>query len=275
MFTPFVWMFKSENFKKHFWYLFLTFFKFFIPSLVLFIMLIVFTKNEQFDVLYSYAFYILGISFPFLCVIGYFWELTSSIINRDVSIQAASIYNGKVNLIESITLPELKTFKFIWRGFASVVATSIMFLPFVMFLIFTGFIDGTTGMFCRVSHIYLGGYIGLYVVLLFLMPAFLWNYAKENSVVATIDLRKAIYIAGNYPLRYIWAILRYIVVYVGSSFAFVQLALLLGVDTQNFDFSVFYLLKLFILLTFVYVFYIYSVYVYAYLLGTIAPQAEA
>ena len=134
MLKPFIWMFKTEDFNKHFWYLFFTYIKFFVLAVIAFILGFIFWDSMP---IASGVYYVLGGIFlvcPFLCVQGYFWSLTENIISRDWDISASSIYNGKIKNVFKVTLPEINTFKFIWRGVASVVATILMFIPFVLLL---------------------------------------------------------------------------------------------------------------------------------------------
>ena len=89
MFKPFSWMFKIDNFKEHFKYLFLILFKFFIPAICL-SCVILFCKTLP--PLWGYVCSILSILLfiaPFFCIQGYFWELTSQIISRDFDVTGA------------------------------------------------------------------------------------------------------------------------------------------------------------------------------------------
>ena len=117
MFEPFIWMFKAENFNKRVLQLFLSMLLLIIIALVLYAVS-AFLIN---DFYIKYTLLILAAIFYIsssLVVQGYFWELTSSIISRDVDIIANNIYSGKIKSVFVISLPEFKPAKFIWRGFA-------------------------------------------------------------------------------------------------------------------------------------------------------------
>lgn len=273
MFEPFIWMFKAKNFKKHFLYLFLSYFKFLVPAL-LFCYVSLYFRSEPivFYILLGLAF-LSFVAAP-LCVSGYFWELTYTIIHRDLDVKAANIYDGKINIVENITLPELKTFKLIWRGFASIVATILMFLPLVLFLYITGVLNASFTDLYRNFEFYNNAYWLLYIIFLFLVPALLWNYARTNSVVATMDISKAIYVTGNYTFKYIWNIFRYALIYVICSYLISRLIVLLGLQSGNFEMSLDYIARLSLFGFIIYVYNLFSLYIYAYLLGTITPPAE-
>ena len=142
-----------------------------------------------------------------LVVQGYFWELTSSIISRDVDIVANNIYSGKIKSVFVISLPDFKPAKFIWRGFASIVASIMMVLPYALLVFSTAFTDVFTLPMLEIGNfhsIYAICYNLLYVFFFAFLPAMLWNYAKENSVFAVWNIRKAVYLLGTYPGKYIF-----------------------------------------------------------------------
>lgn len=105
------------------------------------------------------------------------------------------------------------------------------------------------------------------------MPALLWNYAYKNSVVAVWNIRKAIYLMGNYPFRYIFNTILFILIAVGSSFVdgfagnFMKVAFTSG-DIIGMVLSALLLFLLSLK-------NIYLIFVFAYLLGTIAPTSES
>ena len=141
-----------------------------------------------------------------LVVQGYFWELTSSIISRDVDIVANNIYSGKIKSVFVISLPDFKPAKFIWRGFASIVASIMMVLPYALLVFSTAFTGVFTLPMLEIGNfhsIYAICYNLLYVFFFAFLPAMLWNYAKENSVFAVWNIRKAVYLLGTYPGKYI------------------------------------------------------------------------
>ena len=210
---------------------------------------------------------------------GYFWELTASIISRDVDIAASNIYSGKIKSIFKISIPEFKPFAFIWRGFASVIASILMFVPFVLLVMSTLY---TQIFFLPYDNIefyhklYAISYNIIYFLFFSLIPALLWNYAKQNSVVAVWDLRKAMYLLETYPLKYIWNsilfilfyLFNYAILYVVQKYIF-NLNFVKIASTGVLSMSIF----LFIFVT--YLIYLYSLHVYSYLLGTIAPISES
>ena len=169
----FVWMFKKEGFKKHFAYLFIMTVLFFMVSFGLIVQK-------------SFILSLIGILIIFLSLfllLGYMWELTGNVIDRTFDINANQIYDGKIKKVYNIELPELDIKKFIWRGFASVVANIILFIPYVL-LIYIGMTNGTVTGFEPPLII-------LIVLFILLLPAILWNYAKENSIFSVLNIFKA------------------------------------------------------------------------------------
>ena len=275
MFKPFSWMFKIDNVKEHFKYLFLIFFKFLIPSICL-SCLIIFDK--ALPILLGYICLLLAILLfiaPFLCVQGYFWELTSNVISREWDVTSANVYNGKIKQVYKIELPAISTRKFIWRGFASIVANIIMFLP--LFSAFTLF--SITGIELYNNDFFNSQYygvIGICVVYAFLAPALLWNYAKQNSIFSVLNFPKAIFIAGNYTGRYLLNCLLFAVFTLLPSYVYPFLSTYLipySLDYTN-PANIIYVINFIIISILSYIFYLYSVFVNAYLLGTITPPSE-
>lgn len=270
-------MFNIDNFKEHFKYLFLILFKFFIPAICL-ACLVLFCKILP--PLWGYVCSILSILLfiaPFLCIQGYFWELTSQIISREWDLTGASVYNGKMKQVYKIELPDINTKKFIWRGFASVVANIIMCWPlFAVFTLSTSL--GIAGVMYLGTNIfemqsYSTAIMGASLLYVFLAPALLWNYAKQDSVFAVLNFRKAIFVAGNYTGKYLLNCILYAIFNALPSYLIIFLFTLLQI--QNPDFSnPLYFINLLIFGVVVYITYIYCVFVNAYLLGTIAPPCE-
>ena len=264
MFEPFIWMFKNTDFKQHFVYLFFIYIKFFVLALICYLIGFVFFHNP----ILIPVFAILAILFfvaPGFCIQGYFWELTENIISRDWDIKAANVYNGKIKEIYRISLPELNTVRFIWRGFASVVATILMVVPFGLLITSGTFLSTVCAMSIPAALL-------LYIFLCTFIPALLWNYAAKDSVFAVWNIRKAVYIMGNYTGKYIWNTILFIIFYL---FDYVLLAFITYLlKLNNIDLSLLSWVKAFILLLLGYAQYIYCVYVYAYLLGTITPPHE-
>ena len=286
MFEPFIWMFKTEGFKTHY-------IKILITSIILFVAGIISTFPTVFlgtalfvfNPILSIIIFALGIFLAcssFFMVQGYFWELTEQIIDRTCDIKSASIYNGKISQVYTIVLPEWNVLKMIWRGFASIVATIIMYIPWGI-LIYTCLLaqQKTAIDFAnRLSLISVEPTLWipmelLLLIFIFLIPGLLWNYANRNSVVATLNIRKAIYIFGNYPLKYILNLLAM------ALFYFVDMGLTLGLiklfHIDSLAQSSNHILAGILLLlfsTFVFIKFLYKIFVYAYLIGTLAPSGE-
>lgn len=274
MLKPFVWMFSIENWEKHFRYLFFTFFKFIFPAIILYVVGCCSIGN------FSLCCYLLsGVLsiLPFLCIQGYFWELTSQIISRELDVTGSNIYNGNIKQLYKIELPLINTRKFIWRGIASFVANVIMFCP-ILSLFYISTITGILGANILDSNIfenpsYYYATILAWIIYGFLVPALLWNYAKQDSVVAVLNYKKAIYIAGNYTGRYILNNIIFLVFNAILSFIFSAIFNLLSLQSLNFS-EPSMVLTLLVLGTVIYIIYIYCTFVNSYLLGTIAPPSE-
>ena len=260
LFEPFVWMFKYKLFKKHYLYLFLftlicLFMAFIIPYLLV-----------KFINIFGIQYYITILSvvlvlIPLLILQGYFWELTEAFIERDIDIKSANIYNGRIKEIFIIEFPEIRAFKLIWRGIASIVATFLLSLPF-WFMIYSG----------NVTKLTLVNQLICYVFWCLFVPALLWNYAHRDSVVAVWNLRKAIYLMGNYPFRYVWKILLIVANFAVDYYALTYLIKIFGLFSP--EMSVVYILKLASVILLATIKYLYDIYVCAYLLGTLAPVDE-
>ncbi len=282
MIEPFIWMLKHKDFKKHFGYLLGILLKFFIPAIILTVLFFVFHNNFSFDIQFLFlALIILLYIAPFLCLQGYLWELAGNIISRDWDIEANSVYNGKIKQVYKIELPELRTFKLVWRGIASVVANILMSVPLLLLVLSSSILNiiGCTyfGTAMYENPSYIIAMFGAFFIYWFLVPAFLWNYANRDSVVAVWNLRKAIYISGNYTGKYI--LNGTVFCFFNSFFSAVTSAIFSLIfifpgithDIMN-NYLAFGILVLSSIL--VYLIYIYCVYVDAYLLGTIAPPHE-
>ena len=175
--------------------------------------------------------------------------------------------------IYKVTLPELKPFKLIWRAIASSVAIAISFYPFLLIglialgiSIFTNPID----IMSSIMQLFTSAYIGLLILFLLLFPGLMWNYAKQNSVFAGLNIRKAIYLLGNYPAKYLMNTFLIILVSAISGGVTYFLSICTGLG-KNVDINIyeciFYLVTLFISL--------YTVYINAYLLGTISKSWDS
>ena len=275
MIQPFIWMFKHKDFKEHFRYFVRVLLMFFISNIILTFFLLtghqIIAKHIQL-ILIIVSFFLYAA--PFLCLQGYMWELTGNIISRDWDIVANSVYNGKIKQVYKIEFPETKTLRLIWRGIASVVANILMAIPLILLLLISGVL-GVLG--CKIFNTsvfanpaYPFALIGAVLMYWFLIPAFLWNYAHRDSVVAVWNLRKAVYIAGNYTGKYIlnstiFCIFNFVVSFL------VQVLFILGQISPTIPFIFVILHTVGVISYFI---YIYCIYVDAYLLGTIAPPHE-
>ncbi len=280
MIKPLIWMFKTENFREHYWKLFKNYVIFVLLAFAIMVLSVGF-KDYQ---LISYSLLCLScviFIIPFLMCQGYFWELTDEIISRDYDITASEVYNGKISQIFKITLPRWDLKRFIWRGVASIVATMILFVPMIAMFVF-GAILGTIPAYevysIPIFSIYsfnITPMILLCLMTYLIIPALLWNYAKRNSIIAVLNLRAGIYLMGNYAGRYFFNSFCFIVYYFID---YLIMALLVKLFFGNGilaaqdnilglilfgAFSLIWVLK-----------YLYTIFVGAYLLGTISDPGD-
>ncbi len=275
MLEPLVWMFRNKDFKKRFLQLCLTL----IVALLILIGLLFSTNVIEFTFLNGQ---ILNILFTVVCfftsliIQGYFWELTSNIISRNWDISASNVYSGKIKERFFIDLPKFNVIRFLWRGLASIVATIMMMLPFVL-VIYTSvlttpafnfdveYIEGLSVVY-QVS-------CGIVLVMLFIaLPALLWNYAKQDSVFAVWNFPKAFYLIDSYPLQYIKNLILFVIFYLLNTGIiyllnyFFMIVMQLSPQENPLVYVMIGIISTFM--------YLYSLHVYAYLLGTIAPVSE-
>ena len=288
MFDFLIWMFENKDFKKHFLKLFCLIFIFWFPLFI--ITACIYMHNELFSaqiILYLKLAFIIALLLPFICVSGYFWSLTDNIIFRDTDIVTNSIYNKKIAIKNIIKLPEWNTKKFLWRGIASIVATVIMYIPFIL-VVGSSYLNVAesaeywkwsgeqTAMFTN----------GIAIFAALFIPALLWNYARRNSVFAVLNIPKAVYIMGNYPFRYIKNTALFIIIYFIYTIIVTSFANVMGFSKElcaNVDGYIVFsvttdftniFIKLAILILGCYFISLYFMYVFAYLLGTLAPNDE-
>lgn len=261
MLEPFLWMFSIKDFKKHFLYMF---FFGLISYIIGYAMIILppFGGLIIINQVLAFIFLIL----PTFYTTGYFWNLTEEIINRDWDIILHNIYDGIIKEYYEIALPELNLGKNIWRGIASTVAMILLSLPFI-FIIATGTLFNALASLPPVASLVIPIFLTLFI------PALLWNYAHRNSVVAVWNIRKAIYLMGNYPLKYILNTIIFVIIYATNGFIDYLAQQFLRTALTNFDPVGLTLSALVIFLMVLK--YLYFIYVYAYLLGTIAPTSES
>ena len=232
MFEPFIWMFKTKDFFKRYLQLIIVTLSFIIFAVLSFLIGAYVPLPNQVKA----GFFILAGILPVLLTLliqGYFWELTAKIISRDVDIAASNIYSGKVKSIFIIELPEFQPFKYMWRGFASVIASILMFVPFILLVISSTY---TQIFFLPYDNIefyhrlYAISYNIIYFLFFALIPAMLWNYAKQNSIVAVWNLNKAIYLLETYPFRYIWNTILFILFYILNYYLLAGFAVVNGIQ---------------------------------------------
>lgn len=279
---PLIWMFKVENFGKHLLNHVITFLcSWIVLGLLLIIFSYFFTNlTPEFEIAKNVILFLI-MMIPWLSLAGYFWCLTDNIINREQLPVANSIYNGRVKLIDKITLPEWDSMRFIWRGIASIVTTIIMYIPIVMIICTILHNLDSVLTFWNIPHEY--GYkifVGLTIFLLFFVPALLWNYAKRDSVVAVLNFPKAVYIVETYTGTYIlntllFAFFSFIHSHILKFVLFV-LGLVAYVTPRSITFAADANLVVHIVLFAIisYLIEIVFVYINAYLLGTFAPPSE-
>ena len=283
MFEPFIWMFKTKDFFKRYLQLIIVTLSFIIFAVLSFLIGAYVPLPNQVKA----GFFILAGILPVLLTLliqGYFWELTAKIISRDVDIAASNIYSGKVKSIFIIELPEFQPFKYMWRGFASVIASILMFVPFILLVVSSTY---TQIFFLPYDNIefyhrlYAICYNIIYFLFFALIPAMLWNYAKQNSIVAVWNLNKAIYLLETYPFRYIWNTILFILFYILNYYLLAGFAVVNGIQqflmkmqSVNLLNSTATCMGVFLFLLVIYIIYLYSLHVYAYLLGTIASYTE-
>lgn len=283
---PLVWMFKTKDFKKHFKYLiFITFICWILSIIVLqfnfdAIQLFSFELNLLFQLISAILFIV-----PLLMTAGYFWCLTDNAINRKIITRSGSIYTGSIELGNQITLPDFMPKHFIWRGFASIIATIIMYIPLTtIYLAATNDVNNVIS-FWNISYEYTNVvFVVITIFFSIFVPALLWNYARRDSVLAMLNLPKAIYIIESYPAKYfknmilflIFSLLHFYIIKLMLSILSVDTFLVFGngipiVQTSILETS---FVNLVVFLFFGYITELYFVFINSYLLGTIAPPSE-
>lgn len=253
----FIWMFKKEDFKKHYLYLILIF----IFSLIIFFLFVTFFGGTtKADIKLEITTTVL-LTLPILLSHGYFWNLTENIIKRRSNINMNNIYDGKIHKTYEFDLPTLNPFKLIWRGFASSIASIFLVLPYALVLL----ISFLTGGFCRTPMPVI---IASMVFFCMLIPPLLWLYAKENSVTAVLNIHKAISLISDYPGRYFKMVLTFLFVYIINFIPDNYMSQALTTDTNiNPIFIIIYLI-IFVLKSF------YLIFVNAHILGTFLVEQE-
>ncbi len=267
MLEPLIWMFKIHDFKKHF-------LLFSLIGLVCYVItgiLYSYAENTWFylSTFWKLAIFPLTISIfaiPLICLTGYFWNLSDNIINRENDIIASSIYSNKIKKINKICLPDWNFKNFIWRGISSIFATVLLLVP--LYLIINNL--GSKEMNGTLQSV-------LSILVFALIPAFMWNYARKNSITAILNIPNAIHIMGTYTGRYILNAIIFSVVTLLFVFVAYQLFNIFELNNLFIHFSNINqnLIHITIFCIFIYEISIYWLFISAYLLGTIAPTSEA
>lgn len=264
MFEAYTWIFKKENFKKHY---------------ILLLVLNIFSVLPVILLLTGIIKSLIGACIALLLALlsslplcGYYWKLVENIIDADTDIFANNIYNGKIKTCLKINLPELNFFKLLWRGIASFVANILLITTYTLIMFSLGFLAGFSGAhFNQFATSFVpvqvcAILIGLLMFYL-LVPALFWNYAKNNSVFSILNIQKAIYIAGNYPGRYIGKIFQMLFAYLVNVIILwligFPIALLVNIKVCNI---IQYIVAIPLSA--------YFTFVYAYISGTLAPSEE-
>lgn len=278
MLEPFVWMFKAKNFKQRYFQLL------FSALLVLSIAFLTCYISSLLPIDFSIYFSFFIVFLPVLLIFfvqGYFWQLTSNVIAREVDISASNVYSGeKIKYLFKIELPDFKPLNFIWRGFAGCVASILMMLPFLLLVLSSMYTKVFFLPFSNIEiyhHIFALSYNIIYFVFFALIPAMLWLYAKENSVVAVWKFRRAIQLLESYPSSYFKNTFIFILFYLFNYFILFLLAKIMYISSVFTNPQLISLESCLIETGFifiVYVVYLYSLHVYSYLLGTIVPTTE-
>ena len=262
-------MFKAENFTSHIQYLFKLVLISFILSCITLIIPYLF-DNPNISLFISVLQYGIPLIIS-LALTGYFWELTENVINRKTDIIASNVYQkNSFKHILTIELPELNFRKFLWRGFASIVATIIFLYPLVMLILFSLFGAGLSGNF-NIDTVM--AYIGCYIFIGYLVPALLWNYAYRNSVFSMINIPKAVHIIGTYPFKYTVNVFILLIFVAIQYIISISLGMVFGISAAALKSGMSFFSILYTFITSL--FYIYWIYVNAYLIGTIVPADEA
>lgn len=266
MFKSLYWMFQQKNFVKHISFLC-------FASIFSYILMIAFAYITNFYSKGSLEYnVILGISTFFFCVPillfqGYFWNMTENIIDRKEDLVINDVYDGIAKKNYIIELPDLNFFKLVWRGIASIVAGVLSLLPYYL-LIFFAIIAGT---FTLLPPWIL---VVIYIFYILLFPALFWNYAKENSVFAVLDILKAGRIIDSAGWKYFLTIIFFLIVNgIGFIIDYFFYSTFL-VSAGKLEIEYLANLSLLIYAIFIGIKTIYTTYVNSYLLGTLAPTSE-
>jgi len=273
MFEAFTWMFKKENFKKHFLYLTIL-----TPVLYVSGFVVAFLGFMNGGYATTEGIIMLGCAILLMAAgsclpSGYFYDMTEKIIDRETRYTASNVYDGKGPKSYFVfDLPDFNLFKHVWRGIASIVATTLMVLPYIILMCFTIFANLLAGTLCHFNPLVM---IGAYIFYCLFFPALLWNYARTNSVFAVLNIFKAVNIIGNYTFAYIWRVLVFIIIFAFNYVLDRLIVVISGLSSETADFSLVNIVILLLVFSVIWLKNLYFWFVYAYLLGTLAPSEEA
>ncbi len=285
---PFIWMFSVKNFKRHFLYLLLVGIICWAISFIIFNFIggdFFFTSNLILNILFILLEIILFLT-PILCITGYFWCLTDNAIRRDTDVLLNRVYDGKTsNLKNIIMLPDWNLFRFIWRGIASVFASIIMYIPFVLLMILVLINLSVIASFWNLNNAQITIAIGILMFMLaLLIPGLLWNYARRDSVLAVLNFPKAIYLMESYPKKYFLNTFLIVLFSLARSFIIRIILFALGLGAAVTSTAVpnsyaeligsQFMIACVVCLIVGFIIDTYWIFVNAYLLGTIAPPSE-
>ena len=244
MIKPFFWMFEKKEFYKNYFFLLS------INIIFIIIGLFIFYLSQNINIfdglldLVVYAISGLFIIIPLLISLGFFWELTAGIISRELHIQAAQIFDGKVTEKFVYNFPEeFSVKKLLWRGIASIIATILLILAYFYFFTSDMFESSFVGLAANIVM----GFFAIFI------PALLWNY--------TFNYFKNLLLAG------LFASIDGLLIY-----AIWKILCELNIDYFALSSSDFIIMLILIIICVIK--FTYNIFVYSYLLGTIAPPAE-
>ena len=264
MFKAFYWMFTDaavkEMFLKNIKFILITAL---IAIAIFFIASLFLTNFIVGGVLFILA--IIALLLTTLLIVGYFWEMTASIIERETDIVSSSVYDGKTKSVEKITLPDINFKKCTWRGIASSVAILIMELPVILLLMSRVFLD---------NELLLPITIIVQFSIWFLSPGLFWNYAKKDSVFSILNVYTAGHLLEKRPGRYLWNCLLLILNFILLGLLTILLNYIFSASTPPDINNPLEMLKYSIYMLFAYIPWLYNIHVKAFLIGTLGDTND-
>ncbi len=255
MFKSFIWMFKTPDYKSQLLYLVKMFCLFALMAFCAYFAAYILRYEHVISNVFLFISGLLTL-IPVLIFSGYFWELVSAIMDRNIDFSASNIYDGKIKAKDVVEFPELNTKTFLWRGIASIIATMLLVVPHSLIVMMntynleSGFINPRL-------------VVPFSMFFSFFIPAQLWCYAKSNSLTEVLNLRKIVHLTGNYFWRYVITV----IIYAAMNYFTASLEASLYNNSQTI--SGVLLIALYWIFKF-----LYFSFVYAYLIGAITPAGE-